>query len=291
MHRADFPLYVLKIVLSFLQHRSYHVAVNGHVSDRHEVLYGVPQGAVLSPTLYNIFTADLAMIDGVSYFLFADDTGYLASDSDPVIVVTKLQAAQNAIERYQKKWKVKTNAEKSQAIFREVSLVHHSTSSNVSAIIVTDSDQKVLRQGSASRNNNLIRDLPAIRCPVPATKKGFAAPVPAAKEGFAAPVPATKEGFASDPHIICRNGEYFVYQAAGVVFACGGDSVQCLDTFFKAFSVFNIKVPTKLIKISDFLDVLVFKVKSYTTRVGVRQLVAEFQEVENAENSVQDINS
>uniref|UniRef100_A0A8D8I9T8 (northern house mosquito) hypothetical protein n=2 Tax=Culex pipiens TaxID=7175 RepID=A0A8D8I9T8_CULPI len=96
---------------------------------------------------------------------------------------------------------------------------------------------------------------------------------------------------ASDPHIICRNGEYFVYLAAGVVFACGGDSVQCLDTFFKAFSVFNIKVPTKLIKISDFLDVFVFKVKSYTTRVGVRQLVAEFQEVENAENSVQDINS
>ncbi|KAL1381558.1 hypothetical protein pipiens_013374, partial [Culex pipiens pipiens] len=75
------------------------------------------------------------------------------------------------------------------------SLVHHPTSSNVSAIIVTDSDQKVLRQGSASRNNNLIRDLPAIRCPVPATKKGFAAPVPATKEGFAAPVPAAKEGF------------------------------------------------------------------------------------------------
>ena len=117
MRMAVFPLYVLKIVRSFLQNRSFHVAVNGHASNRHGVPFGVPQGAVLSPTLYNIFMADLAMIDGVSYFLFADDTGFIASDADPDIVVTKLQAAQNAIERYQKKWKVKTNAEKSQAIF------------------------------------------------------------------------------------------------------------------------------------------------------------------------------
>ncbi|KAL9698830.1 hypothetical protein quinque_002271 [Culex quinquefasciatus] len=67
MYLANFPLYILKIVRSFLQNRSYHVAVNGHVSDRHEVPFGVPQGAVLSPTLYNLFTADLAMINGGRY--------------------------------------------------------------------------------------------------------------------------------------------------------------------------------------------------------------------------------
>ncbi|KAL9694658.1 hypothetical protein quinque_013943 [Culex quinquefasciatus] len=65
MYLANFPLYILKIVRSFLQNRSYHVAVNGHVSDRHEVPFGVPQGAVLSPTLFNLFTADLAMINGI----------------------------------------------------------------------------------------------------------------------------------------------------------------------------------------------------------------------------------
>ncbi|KAL9706279.1 hypothetical protein quinque_009797 [Culex quinquefasciatus] len=43
MYLANFSLYILKIVRSFLQNRSYHVVVNGHVSDRHEVLFGVPQ--------------------------------------------------------------------------------------------------------------------------------------------------------------------------------------------------------------------------------------------------------
>ncbi|KXJ78575.1 hypothetical protein RP20_CCG004133 [Aedes albopictus] len=114
---GNFPSYILKLIRSFLVNRSYHVAVNGHTSDRYEVPFGVPQGAVLSPTLYNIFTADMVMLDDVQYYLFADDTGFIAADSDPVIVVDKLQAAQNAIENYQRKWKIKTNANKSQAIF------------------------------------------------------------------------------------------------------------------------------------------------------------------------------
>lgn len=114
---GNFSMYILKIVRSFLLNRSYHVTVNGHSSDRHEVPFGVPQGAVLSPTLYNIFTADLVMLDDIQYYLFADDTGFIASDADPAIVVTKLQAAQNAIESYQRRWKIKTNADKSQAIF------------------------------------------------------------------------------------------------------------------------------------------------------------------------------
>lgn len=117
MLQGNFPLYILKIIRSFLLNRSYQVAVNGQLSDRKLIPFGVPQGAVLSPTLYNIFTADLVMLDGVQYYLFADDTGFIASDPDPVIVVTKLQAAQNAIEDYQKRWKIKINAGKSQAIF------------------------------------------------------------------------------------------------------------------------------------------------------------------------------
>ena len=117
MLQGNFPMYILKLTRSFLSNRSYQVCVNGHLSDRHGVPFGVPQGAVLSPTLYNIFTADLVMLEDVKYYLFADDTGFIASDSDPTIVLTKLQAAQNAIERYQRKWKIKTNAEKSQAIF------------------------------------------------------------------------------------------------------------------------------------------------------------------------------
>lgn len=91
--------------------------VNGCTSDRMGVPFGVPQGSVLSPTLYNIFSADLAKIDGVNYYCFADDTGFLTSDRDAQVIVENLQRAQETIQQYHKKWKVKVNALKSQAIF------------------------------------------------------------------------------------------------------------------------------------------------------------------------------
>lgn len=48
------PLYLLKIIRSILENRSYQVKVNGHSSDRKAVPFGVPQGAVLSPTVQHL---------------------------------------------------------------------------------------------------------------------------------------------------------------------------------------------------------------------------------------------
>lgn len=114
---ANFPLYLVKMLHSFLKGRSFQVNVNGALSAIHGIPCGVPQGSVLSPTLYNIFTADVLMIDGVSYAFFADDTGFFATDNDPKIVTIKLQAAQNRLEEFQQKWRIKINPSKTQAIF------------------------------------------------------------------------------------------------------------------------------------------------------------------------------
>jgi hypothetical protein len=48
--------------------------------------YGVPQGAVLSSTLYNFFTSDAPMVDGCELATFADDTALFVSSSDPAAV-------------------------------------------------------------------------------------------------------------------------------------------------------------------------------------------------------------
>lgn len=57
------------------------------------------------------------MVDGVTYAFFADDTAFLASDKDPHIVVTHLQAAMNNLEEFQRKWRIKLNAGKTQSIY------------------------------------------------------------------------------------------------------------------------------------------------------------------------------
>lgn len=117
MRTANFPLYILKLLQSFLKERSFQVIVKGELSHVQQIPYGVPQGAVLSPILYNIFTSDMVMVNGVEYFLFADDTGFVAVDKKAEVVIEKLQTAQKAIEDYQRQWRIRINPSKTQAIF------------------------------------------------------------------------------------------------------------------------------------------------------------------------------
>lgn len=117
MLQANFPVRIIKIIRSFLKDRTFEVSVKGCSSEHKRVPFGVPQGSVLSPTLYNIFSADIVKVDGVQYYFFADDTGFLASHREPQEIIEKLQRAQNAILEYQRKWKIKTNPAKCQAIF------------------------------------------------------------------------------------------------------------------------------------------------------------------------------
>ena len=117
MKLAEFPTYILKLLNSFLKQRSFQVAVDGVLSRRQQIPFGVPQGAVLSPALYNIFTSDLVMVNGVEYYLFADDTGFVAADKSAEAIIEKLQSAQNSLESYQQKWRIKINPAKTQAIF------------------------------------------------------------------------------------------------------------------------------------------------------------------------------
>ena len=62
---------------SFLSGRTQHVHINGAYSDPQNVLYGVPQGSVLGPTLFSIYTPGLSKQFHVYKFDFssyADDS-------------------------------------------------------------------------------------------------------------------------------------------------------------------------------------------------------------------------
>lgn len=117
MLAASFGMPLLKILLSFLKHRSFQVHVNGSLSENKRIPFGVPQGSVLSPVLYNIFVSDVVMVNDGEYYLFADDTGFVASDENPSEVICKLQHAQDSLESYYQRWKIKVNPLKTQAIF------------------------------------------------------------------------------------------------------------------------------------------------------------------------------
>lgn len=115
----SFPYYIVKILISYLQNRQMYVEIQGKKSDTKAIHSGVPQGAVMSPTLFNIFTSDLkhSIPEGVEFALYADDTAIYSTSNDISQIMTQLQTAINNLCDYFTKWCIKVNKNKTQAIF------------------------------------------------------------------------------------------------------------------------------------------------------------------------------
>lgn len=117
MKQHNFPAYIVKITADFLRERQFQVAVESATSSSKPIPFGVPQGAVLSPALYNIYTSDVPKPSRCLTALFADDTALLCTSSFFAPIENSLQQAVQQFEEYFKKWKIMLNSSKTQAIF------------------------------------------------------------------------------------------------------------------------------------------------------------------------------
>ena len=72
-----------KLIASFLSDRSISVVVDGATSASFSVSSGVPQGSVLSPTLFLLFINDLLTSPTSLIHAFADDSALHKSSSFP----------------------------------------------------------------------------------------------------------------------------------------------------------------------------------------------------------------
>lgn len=105
------PYYML--LKSYLSNRYFRVKHDGSYSEYHKICAGVPQGSVLGPFLYVLYTNDIPQTDNTTLATFADDTAILSKHEDPVIASDRLQNYLNELEKWLKTWRIHVNESKS----------------------------------------------------------------------------------------------------------------------------------------------------------------------------------
>jgi hypothetical protein len=101
------------IFKSYLSNRCFQIRYEDALTDLHIIRSGVPQGSVLGPVLYLLFTSDLPTTTNTTIATFADDTALLAIHDDSNIASHYVQNHLNLLELWLQKWRMKVNERKS----------------------------------------------------------------------------------------------------------------------------------------------------------------------------------
>ena len=104
----------------YLKDRTQSVKLDGHISERRKVEYGVPQGSILGPLLFNIYVNDLhEIVDDGLLVQYADDSQLLISGDieNLVDIIERCENNIHKVKEYFAKNGLKLNSEKTQFQF------------------------------------------------------------------------------------------------------------------------------------------------------------------------------
>lgn len=118
--KHGYPMYLVKLINSYLCNRSAFVNLEGVDSSRFAVPCGVPQGSIISPHLFNIFINDIPVPKKGHLSLFADDTAFLIELpwKNLKSIKKELLSAVKSLQSFFNDWKIHLNHNKTEfAIF------------------------------------------------------------------------------------------------------------------------------------------------------------------------------
>ena len=111
--REQLPHTWSALLKSYLTERHFRVRYDEATTNWKSISAGVPQGSVLGPILYLLYTADIPTNDNTMIAMFADDTAILSTRKDQQAATEILQTTINTVYNWTKRWKIKINGDKS----------------------------------------------------------------------------------------------------------------------------------------------------------------------------------
>jgi len=112
--KTNIPNNIIKFLSNYLKGRQAYTMLNNTTSKTLKLKAGVPQGGVLSPTLFNIYMSDIPTPpDNIQLEIYADDMTTLSSNKDYHVAEQNLQPYLNKIYTWTKENDLNLNANKS----------------------------------------------------------------------------------------------------------------------------------------------------------------------------------
>ena len=111
--REQLPHTWCALLESYLTDRQFRVIHEEAITEWKDISAGVPQGSVLGPILYLLYTADIPNDDNTTLAMFADDTAILSTCNSQLTATDNLQKSIDNIFAWTRRWKIKINGDKS----------------------------------------------------------------------------------------------------------------------------------------------------------------------------------
>ena len=108
LRQLPLPSKTTRTIASFVTNRRLYVEENGIMSEEVTMASGAPQGAILSPTLYILYTHDAPLIndDDEGSSLYADDTALWTIGNNAREAVALLQRRLSILEDWCRRWRL-----------------------------------------------------------------------------------------------------------------------------------------------------------------------------------------
>ena len=108
-----FTLPALRLIHNYLSNRKQRTRIDDTYSSCSEILFGVPQGSILGPLLFNIFLADLFFVlKDIDISSYGDDNTPFVVENNIDNVIASLEQVSDASLNWFKNNRLKNNVDK-----------------------------------------------------------------------------------------------------------------------------------------------------------------------------------